>query len=541
MQLFENATEQKLRGGYYTPPQIAAFLLQWGMSGLLRPDILEPSCGDGVFVEQMQNLNMDFTSFLGVELDAEEANKALSIGLHDTDIQNCDFHEFCLTTNQRFDLVVGNPPFIRYQYYDESLQSLAAKIFQKAHLRYSKLTNAWVTFIIGSTLLLKNRGKIAFVVPADILQVTYAKQLRNFLIKTFNRVNIISFEQLVFDDIQQEVVLLLCEKDGSNSHSIDHIDVRNISALQSLLNGGLHFNAKTVNKDSDKWSYYFLTEEEISFIENLSASNNSHIGDYASVEVGITTGANLYFTVPKSIVDFYGLDDFAKPMVGRSVQVSSLDFTTTDWLKNVNKGSRAHLLVFKSRASIANHAGAKEYIASGESDGINKGYKTSIRDDWFVIPSVKLSDALFLRRNHLFPRLVLNSAQAYTTDTMHRVFFKPNTNHKAFVASYYNSFSFAHAEIVGRNFGGGVLELMPSEVESIYLPYDENNAQIFDEIDTMLRKGESIDKILDFTDQKILIENCGYSIELVQMGRNIWKKLSSRRLCKGKIRKLNHN
>ncbi|MBS6268119.1 MAG: class I SAM-dependent methyltransferase [Tannerella sp.] len=534
MQLFENATEQKLRGGYYTPPQIAAFLLQWGMSGLLRPNILEPSCGDGVFIEQMQNLNMDFTSFLGVELDAEEANKALSIGLHDTDIQNRDFHEFCLTTNQRFDLVIGNPPFIRYQYYDESLQSLAAKIFQKAHLRYSKLTNAWVTFIIGSTLLLKNRGKIAFVVPADILQVTYAKQLRNFLINTFNQVNIISFEQLVFDDIQQEVVLLLCEKNGSDSHSIDHIDVKDISALQSLLDEGLHFNAKTVNKDSDKWSYYFLTEEEISFIENLSTKNNSHIGDYASVEVGITTGANQYFTVPKAIVDFYRLDDFAKPMVGRSVQVPSLDFTTKDWLKNVNKGSRAHLLVFKSKEEIANHAGAKEYIASGEADGINKGYKTSIRDDWFVIPSIKLSDALFLRRNHLFPRLVLNSAQAYTTDTMHRVFFKPDTNHKAFVASYYNSFSFAHAEIVGRNFGGGVLELMPSEVESIFLSYDEDNAVIFDEIDAMLRKGESIDTILDFTDRKILIEKYGYSIEEVKLGRNIWKKLSSRRLKKGR-------
>lgn len=534
MQLFENATEQKLRGGYYTPPQIASFLLQWGMSGLFHPDILEPSCGDGVFIEQMQNLNMDFTSFLGVELDADEADKASTIDLHDTQIQNRDFHEFCLTTNKHFDLVIGNPPFIRYQYYEDSLQSLAAKIFQKAHLRYSKLTNAWVTFIIGSTLLLKNRGKIAFVVPADILQVSYAKQLRNYLIKTFNQVNIISFEQLVFDDIQQEVVLLLCDKNGSNNHSIDHIDVKDISSLQSLLDEGLHFTAKKVNKDSDKWSYYFLTEEEISFIENLSTKNNSHIGDYASVEVGITTGANQYFTVPKSIVDFYGLDDFAKPMVGRSVQVSSLDFTTKDWLKNVNKGSRAHLLVFKSKESIANHAGAKEYIASGEAEGVNKGYKTSIRDDWFVIPSIKLSDALFLRRNHLFPRLVLNSAQAYTTDTMHRVFFKPSTNHKAFVASYYNSFSFAHAEIVGRNFGGGVLELMPSEVESIFLPYNEDNAAIFDDIDAMLRKGESIDKILDFTDQKILIEKYGYSTEEVKLGRNIWKKLSSRRLKKGR-------
>lgn len=534
MQLFENATEQKLRGGYYTPPQIATFLIQWGMSGLLHPDVLEPSCGDGVFIEQMQNLNMDFASFLGVELDADEANKASAIGLRDTEIQNRDFHEFCLTTKQRYDLVIGNPPFIRYQYYDESLQSLAAEIFKKAKLKYSKLTNAWVTFIIGSTLLLKRRGRIAFVVPADILQVTYAKQLRNFLIKTFNQVNIISFEQLVFDDIQQEVVLLLCDKDGSNRHNIDHVDVKDVSALQALLNEGLHFNAKTVNKDSDKWSYYFLTEDEISFLENLSANGNSHIGAYASVEVGITTGANQYFTVPKSIVDFYGLDDFAKPMVGRSVQVTSLDFTTNDWLKNVNNGSRAHLLVFKSKESIANHVGAQEYIASGEADGINKGYKTSIRDDWFVIPSIKLSDALFLRRNHMFPRLVLNSARAYTTDTMHRIFFNKASNPKAFVASYYNSFSFAHSEIVGRNFGGGVLELMPSEVESIYLPYNENNAVIFDYIDAMFRSGKSIDEILDYTDQKILIEKCGYSFDEVRLGRNIWKKLSSRRLKKGR-------
>lgn len=537
MQLIENASEQKLRGGYYTPPQVASFLLQWGMADMLRPDILEPSCGDGVFIEQLRNMDCIFSSFLGIEYDTEEAKKAGNIGLHDTEVQNRDFHEFCLTTDRRFDLVVGNPPFIRYQYYDETLQSLAADVFGLAKLKYSRLTNAWVTFIIGSTLLLKETGKIAFVVPADILQVTYAKQLRNYLIDTYNQVNIISFEQLVFDDIQQEVVLLLCEKDGSEKHTIDHIDVKDIEALQTLLHEGLHFKAKNVNRDSDKWSYYFLANGEISFIENLSSKQESNIGKYASVEVGITTGANQYFTVPKSVVDFYELEDFAKPMVGRSVQVSSLNFTTADWLVNVNKGSRAHLLVFKSKEDIANHAGANEYIASGVADGINKGYKTSIRDDWFVIPSIKLSDALFLRRNHLFPRLVLNSAGAYTTDTMHRVFFNPTTNHKAFIASYYNSFSFAHAEIVGRNFGGGVLELMPSEVESIYLPYNEKNAEIFDVIDRMFRRGESIEKILDFTDQKILIEKCGYSPESIRIGRSIWKKLSSRRLRKGKTGK----
>ena len=33
MQLIENATSQKLRGAYYTPPVIARFILQWGING----------------------------------------------------------------------------------------------------------------------------------------------------------------------------------------------------------------------------------------------------------------------------------------------------------------------------------------------------------------------------------------------------------------------------------------------------------------------------------------------------------------------------
>lgn len=537
MVLIENASEQKLRGGYYTPPMIASFLLRWGMTGLVRPDILEPSCGDGVFIEQLRNLHLDFASCIGVEFDADEAQKASDILLHDTTVYNRDFHEFCLTTNQRFDLVIGNPPFIRYQYYYETLQCLAADIFKRAHLKYSKLTNAWVTFIIGATLLLKETGKIAFVVPADILQVSYAKQLRKFLIESFNHVTIISFEQLVFDDIQQEVVLLLCEKDGSQAHNIDLIDVKDTTSLNELNPEAMRFDGKSLNKDSDKWSYYFLSADEISFLENLSSKKNKHLGDFASVEVGITTGANQYFTVPKSVVDFYDLKDFAKPMVGRSVQVSSLDFTTRDWLENVNRGCRTHLLVFTSKESINGHIGATEYISEGVKERINQGYKTRIRDEWYVIPSIKLSDALFLRRNHLYPRLVLNSAQAYTTDTMHRVFFKNRTNPKAFIASYYNSLSFAHAEIVGRNFGGGVLELMPSEVEDIFLPYDESNADIFETIDTMLRNGYSIDEILDFTDQKILLGKFGFSSGQIKLGRSIWKKLSSRRLRRGKINK----
>ena len=464
MQLIKNASAEKLRGAYYTPPAIASFILHWGINGDRDFDILEPSCGDGVFLEQMFQEQMAFHSITAVEYEEREAEKARSIGLHDSEVITADFHQFCLSTDRRFDLIVGNPPFIRYQYYDEEQQALASMIFSKVGMKRSKLTNAWVTFVVGCSQLLKETGKMGFVIPSELLQVTYAQQLRQFLARNFNKINIISFENLVFEEIQQEVVLLLCEKTGGEKHLIEHIEVKDVAGLNTLDPHQLNLPTKTIDFHTDKWTYYFLDRDELDFLNRIRTTSMPTIGKYANVEVGITTGSNGYFTVPQGIVEMYQLYEYARPMVGRSVQVNSICFTKADWRQNLADGAKANLLVFTHEAKKNGNKGTKAYIENGERQGVNKGYKTSIRDDWYVIPSIKLSDALFLRRNNLYPKFVLNEAQAYTTDTMHRVFIKKGVDHKAFVVSYYNSLSFAFAEILGRNFGGGVLELMPSEV-----------------------------------------------------------------------------
>ena len=54
MQLIKEATSEKLRGGFYTPEPIAAFILKWAFNGNKELDILEPSCGDGVFLKEIQ-------------------------------------------------------------------------------------------------------------------------------------------------------------------------------------------------------------------------------------------------------------------------------------------------------------------------------------------------------------------------------------------------------------------------------------------------------------------------------------------------------
>ena len=76
----------------------------------------------------------------------------------------------------------------------------------------NRLTNIWVPFVALSSYLLKTDGRLAMVVPAELFQVSYAGQIRKFLSEYFSKINIITFSKLVFSGIQQEVVLLLAEK-----------------------------------------------------------------------------------------------------------------------------------------------------------------------------------------------------------------------------------------------------------------------------------------------------------------------------------------
>ena len=51
---------------------------------------------------------------------------------------------------------------------------------ERVGLRPNRLTNAWVPFLVAGTLLLSKTGRLAMVIPAELLQVIYAAELRSF-------------------------------------------------------------------------------------------------------------------------------------------------------------------------------------------------------------------------------------------------------------------------------------------------------------------------------------------------------------------------
>ncbi len=540
------ATYQKLRGGYYTPKPIADFLARWAIQ-TPAAKVLEPSCGDGVLlesaVETLISLGAEETAIInlvqGIELDPEETRKAserlhASNGLQLAQIDIGDFFTYCqlyLFEERCFDAVIGNPPFIRYQNFPENHRAIAFYLMQKAGLHPNRLTNSWVPFLVAATLLLKKTGRLAMVIPAELLQVNYAAELRYFLSKYYSYLTLITFKKLVFDGIQQEIVLLLGEKNGSEHTGIRTIELDGIDDLASYEYATfLGEQLKEMDHSTEKWTMYFLNENELQLFRALKSNSKLTIaGNVIGVDVGIVTGLNEFFVLTEQQVEEHSLMPYTQRLVGRSAHLPGILFSESDWLANVEKQSPAFLLNPPDEPLYRLPAELKEYVTCGEEKGLNKGYKCRIRNRWYVVPSIWIPHAFMLRQVHNFPKIILNDAAATCTDTIHRVQLRNGIPARTVITAFLNSLTFAFSEVIGRSYGGGVLELEPNEAEKLPLPLIGADTLDVNELDRLLREG-NIYTVLDITDEALLRKGMGLSIKETHMLRTIWQKLRDRRV-----------
>ena len=541
MRLKKNSSEQKLRGAYYTPLQLANAMVGLFASQNIAT-VLEPSCGDGVFLDSLKNLKLlnKIRRVTAVEIAPDEAEKVRSQYSDFGQVEVCteDFFNYYYRVlgKESFDLILGNPPYIRYQYLKESQREMQSEILTSHGMKANKLINAWVAFIVACVQLLSETGKIAFVIPAEILQVAYAEDLRLYLANNLAKITLITFEQLVFPDIEQEVVVFIGEK-GKEEKGIRIIEINNLDSFSQLR---LEQNGfQQLRHVKEKWTKYFVTPDEMSLIQGLRNDNRfAKFSEYGLINVGITTGNNGYFSVSEETTEQYGLADVTLPLIGRSSHAHGIYFTQEDWEKNKSRGKRARLINFPEIPYEEYPDGHKNYISLGEKNGEHEGYKCSIRDRWYIVPSVWVPDAFFLRRNNLYPKFVLNRCGAVSTDTMHRMKFHEGIMPENILLAYYNSISFAFTEICGRSYGGGVLEVLPGEMGNILLPKVEAvnpklRETLLAYIDSVVRNDEDIETALNIVDEELLVKTLDIDPEICRNCRAIWKKMQQRRLGRG--------
>ncbi|MEK6561046.1 MAG: N-6 DNA methylase [Nitrospirota bacterium] len=544
---------EKLRGGYYTPSKIAKWICDWAIR-TKEDRVLEPSCGDGIFLEfaakRLMNLGGKVSDLkrqiYGIELVADESNKTnkrINIAFADKKAR----FEFCRTADffswneenpsEKFSSIVGNPPFIRYQNFPEPSRSKAMTLMKKAGLKPNKLTNIWLPFVVGATELLKPNGRLAFVLPAELLQVSYAQQLRAYLVDNFKNLKILTCNELLFENAEQEVVLFLADykrQEASKTQKtyIDFLVSDNKQDMLSLkpLNGLLKCSNKVVNHDTEKWTKYFLTQKEISFIRALrQAKEIVELGHHAKVDVGVVTGKNDYFVLDEGTVNKFDLQDFVFPIVGRASQLRGVILKNKELGELAKEGNK--LFLFYKDFSITQNIpeAVKRYIKEGEKQGVHLGYKCSIRKLWYHVPSVWKPDFYLFRQIYNFPRIVFNNTPATSTDTIHRM--KTTADYKLLINTYYTHLTAASAEIEGRSYGGGVLELEPTEAEKLLIPKELNNGFPIEEMDNLVRSGR-VNELLEINDRNILINRVGLSKDDCKLLKGIWTKLKERRLSR---------
>lgn len=481
MKFIEEQTAQKLRGGYYTPLDLASFISRWVAE--LKPErVLEPSCGDGMFFQAMAEVGgFQGASLTGFELDDDEAAKATrrakELGLRKATVRPEDFLGWAIDNmadgGARFDAVVGNPPFVRYQFLPPEFQTRAAAIFDTLRLKFTKHTNAWVPFILASMSLLRPGGRLAMVVPAEIIHVTHAQSLRSYLGSECRRLVIIDPEELWFDGTLQGAVILMAEKRSGPRQKAEGLGMVPVRGREFLRRSPAEvfaepkpINGKTV---AGKWTRALLDFETRELFDELEAHSEVHrFDDVARVDVGIVTGANKFFLVPDDTVEAYGLSKYAHPMFGRSEHCPGIIYDERQHTANAEKGSPTNFLWFDDAPNKMSSR-ARQYIERGEREKLHTRYKCRIRAPWFKVPSVYSTEVGMLKRCHDTPRLILNRLGAYTTDTAYRIRTR-DVEGERLVGCFINPLTALSAEIEGRHYGGGVLELIPSEIERLLIP-----------------------------------------------------------------------
>lgn len=543
----DKLSPQKLRGGYYTPKGITEFLCNWCIKEQTKK-VLEPSCGDGNFIEAAIKRFIDLEievkdikeRITGIELIKEEAAKAKkrakALGVDSSLIINNDFFHFVENNkDKKYDAIIGNPPFIRYQNFPEEHRELANEMMQHMNLHPNKLMNIWVPFLIVSTSLLSDDGKLAMVIPAELFQVKYAAETRVYLSQYFERVTIITFKKLVFPDIQQEVVLLLCEKQVDHGKGIRVIECEDVNGLCSIdfvaINGS---NVKPVEHSSEKWTKYFLDEDEIMLLKRLKHDTRViPCNEIFETQVGLVTGRNQFFMMKEEDVSKWNLQKYTIPVVSKSNQLKGLIFSEHDFLEISNEQKPIFLFLPPDVDFDELPETCKKYVLYGQQKGFDSGYKTRIRKRWYITPSRWAPDAFALRQVGKYPKIVLNDTGAASTDTIHRVKFKEKVDKKMATIAFINSLTFASSEIIGRSYGGGVMTFEPSEISEILIPRIDDFLIDFNKVDGLMRE-KRVEEAMDIIDKELLIKHHGFTENEVKQLRTIWEKLSLRRVNRKK-------
>lgn len=206
------STKWELEGDVFTSPTVVRHILDLigytADKDLSQYKILEPSCGEGAFLIEIMHRVLfsarqhNFDPYPIIE------NNIVAYDIDPKKIERCRQHIHyifpsytlpCFRTKdflqedsiEKFDFVVGNPPYIRYEKIPAATRTLYKRKFVTFHYR----ADLYVLFFEKTLKCLKPGGKHGFICTNRWLRNEYGKKLRGFIAQNFRLQAIVDMEQ----------------------------------------------------------------------------------------------------------------------------------------------------------------------------------------------------------------------------------------------------------------------------------------------------------------------------------------------------------
>lgn len=464
---------QKARGAFFTPPEITKFLTDWAIRSA-GDVVLEPSCGDAAFLRPAAARLKEFGArelakqLHGVDIHEPSVMAARTLLQNDgfdATVTCCDF--FDVEPDRKYDAVVGNPPYVRYQDFSGSSRAKSLRAALSSGVRLTSLASSWAAFAVHASSFLNDTGRLGLVLPAELLSVSYAGEVRRFLLERFTKVRLVLFEKLVFPGVLEDVVLVLAEGRGTACHFevYQTHDARGLSALDPSLQ-------TFTPLEDEKWTPALIPSNALdTFRQITSSSDFSKLMDWGQTYLGSVTGNNDYFTFDAADLRAAGLreSEVLKISPPGSRHLRGLMFSNQAWGELFKTGARGYLFAPGKKLSRA----AAAYITAGERAGVHKAYKCAVRDPWWSVPLVDRPDLFFTYMNHDRPRLISNEAQALILNSLYGVKLHQGMKllgRASLPIACLNTVTLLGSEVVGRAYGGGLLKHEPREADLLPVP-----------------------------------------------------------------------
>lgn len=534
---------RKARGAFFTPQELCDYIVEWAIRDP-SDVVLEPSCGEAAFMlaaaARLAALGgaASRDTLHGVELHEETAIAALSLLRsegHDATIHVGDF--FGVDPAPRFDAVIGNPPYVRYQDFAGEPRSRGRAAALRAGVPLTGLASSWAAFTVHAALFLRPEGRLGLVLPAELLTVNYAAEVRRYLMKRFARVRLVLFTERVFPGVLEEVVLLLADGVGPT----DHCELYQVRELSDLRTSGTVGRQWRPDRPEGKWTPSLLSPMALQAYAELAGHESfTTLESWGDTTLGMVTGNNRYFALSPARVRELGLArrETIRLSPPGSTHLRGLSFSELAW-RELGKAGRPTLL-FRPPDGLS--AAAQAYIDAGKKLKVDEAYKCRVRSPWWRVPLVPPADVLLTYMNADTPRLCANTARVRHLNSVHGLYFKEGmaeTGSDLLPLGALNSMTLLGAETVGRAYGGGILKLEPREADTLPVPTlaalqeaESALAALRPQMAQALRNGRLLEAVR-LVDNLLLVGQLGFSRAKVAALREAHAELRLRRTARG--------